>query len=50
MVFKPVIEHPFPEAFLSQDPIEIITSGKAADVPLLTGLTTEEGDIKTASL
>ncbi|KAF2901468.1 hypothetical protein ILUMI_04718 [Ignelater luminosus] len=50
IIFKPVIEPVYPEDFLSQDPIEIITSGKAADVPLLTGLTTDEGDIRTTML
>ncbi|KAF2885851.1 hypothetical protein ILUMI_20324 [Ignelater luminosus] len=50
MIFKPVIEPVHPDAFLSEDPIEIITSGKAADVPILTGLTTDEGDGKIAML
>lgn len=49
MLFKPVVELVLREAFLSQDPLDIITSGKAADVPLLTGLTTDEGDMRTAS-
>lgn len=37
-------------AFLAEDPIDIIKSGKAANVPIITGLTTEDGAIKSAGI
>lgn len=43
--FKPVIEPDLEGAFLTEDPINIIKSGKAADVPILTGLTSEDGGL-----
>ncbi|KAF2885849.1 hypothetical protein ILUMI_20322, partial [Ignelater luminosus] len=41
--FKPVIEPDLEGAFLTEDPIHIIKSGKAAKVPIMTGLTSEDG-------
>lgn len=36
----------YPTAFLTEDPIDIIKAGKAADIPIMTGFTTDEGDIR----
>lgn len=47
--FKPVIEPNHEGAFISEHPIDIIKSGKAANIPFMTGITTEEGAIKTSS-
>ncbi|KAF2902811.1 hypothetical protein ILUMI_03376 [Ignelater luminosus] len=49
IVFKPVVEPKLEGAFLTQHPAGIIKSGKAANVPLLIGLTTQEGALKSAA-
>ncbi|XP_011306600.1 venom carboxylesterase-6 [Fopius arisanus] len=41
--FGPVVEENSPSAFISRSPIEIITSGDAADLPWITSVTSEEG-------
>lgn len=46
--FKPTIEPNLDGAFITEHPLEIIKSGKAADVPFLTGITTEDGALKSA--
>ncbi|KAF2902651.1 hypothetical protein ILUMI_03536 [Ignelater luminosus] len=48
--FKPVIEPNVKGAFITEDPIDIIKSGKSAEVPFITGLTTDDGAIKSAAL
>ncbi|KAK5647001.1 hypothetical protein RI129_005465 [Pyrocoelia pectoralis] len=48
--FKAVIEPEHEGAFLSEDPSEIIKLMKNAQIPLMTGLTTEDGAIGTAAL
>lgn len=50
VAYKPVVEPNIAGAFLAEDPIDIIKSGKAANVPIMTGLTTEDGAIKSALL
>ncbi|KAF2899651.1 hypothetical protein ILUMI_06511 [Ignelater luminosus] len=41
--FKPVIEPNIKGAFLTEHPIDIIKSGKAANIPFLLGLNSEDG-------
>ncbi|KAF2902140.1 hypothetical protein ILUMI_04048 [Ignelater luminosus] len=48
--FKPVIEPDLEGAFLTEDPIDIIKSDKAAKVPFITGFTTEDGALKSAHI
>lgn len=46
--FKPVIEPNLEGAFLTEHPTDIIKSGKASDVPWITGLNTEDGVLRAA--
>ncbi|KAF2901292.1 hypothetical protein ILUMI_04890, partial [Ignelater luminosus] len=46
--FKPVVEPNIENAFLPEHPTEIIKSGKAAKVPLLTGITTQDGAFRSS--
>lgn len=46
--FRPVIEPCSADAFLSQDPEDLIKSGKAAQVPWITGINTEDGTLRAA--
>ncbi|XP_018324114.1 uncharacterized protein LOC108736254 [Agrilus planipennis] len=39
----PVIEKPSPNAFITEDPIEILKSGKFHKIPILMGYTSREG-------
>ncbi|KAJ8950496.1 hypothetical protein NQ318_015240, partial [Aromia moschata] len=48
--FKPVIEPKVEGAFLTEHPAEAFRSGRAADVPLIVGLNTEDGALKVAAL
>ncbi|KAK5647000.1 hypothetical protein RI129_005464 [Pyrocoelia pectoralis] len=48
--FKPVMEPDHKNAFLSADPIDIVLSGKADNVPFMTGITRNEGDFRTGQL
>ncbi|KAF2902649.1 hypothetical protein ILUMI_03534 [Ignelater luminosus] len=48
--FKPVIEPSIEGAFIVEDPIDTIKSGKSAQIPFITGVTTEEGAIRSAGL
>ncbi|CAH0550117.1 unnamed protein product [Brassicogethes aeneus] len=41
--YCPIIEHPSDEAFLSEDPVEIIKSGRYNKVPFMIGYTSKEG-------
>lgn len=46
--FKPVVESNTDGAFLPEDPIDTIKSGKSAHIPFITGVTTEEGAVRSA--
>lgn len=46
--FKPVIEPDHPGAFLAENPIISIHKGNIADIPWMTGVTSEEGTLKVA--
>ncbi|CAG9859233.1 unnamed protein product, partial [Phyllotreta striolata] len=47
MPFKPVIEpKSLKNSFLSDHPMNIISSGKSMDVPIIIGITSEEGGFK----
>uniref|UniRef100_A0A1Y1MMB3 Carboxylic ester hydrolase n=2 Tax=Photinus pyralis TaxID=7054 RepID=A0A1Y1MMB3_PHOPY len=48
--FKPVVERDHPGAFLTEDPAVIVQSRKNVPVPLMIGLTTEDGALKSATL
>ncbi|XP_014290267.1 esterase FE4 [Halyomorpha halys] len=43
VIFAPVIEHPHPNAFISESPIKIIEEGKGSDVPVLLSYALDEG-------
>ncbi|CAL7947467.1 unnamed protein product [Xylocopa violacea] len=49
VLFGPVIEKHGPNPFISRSPLEIISNGEAYDVPWITGVTSEEGLLPTAS-
>lgn len=46
--FKPTIEPKVEGAFLTEHPIEIVKSGKSAPIPLIVGITTEDGALRGA--
>lgn len=48
--FKPVIEKPSPDAFLTEDPHKIIKSGKYQRVPLLVGMVPNEGAVRSLAI
>ncbi|KAF5307863.1 hypothetical protein FQR65_LT06595 [Abscondita terminalis] len=48
--FKPVVEYWNKDGFLPQHPIEIIEQGKMANVPFMTGITTDDGAMKSAAI
>ncbi|KAF2892969.1 hypothetical protein ILUMI_13203 [Ignelater luminosus] len=48
--FKPVVEPDIEGAFITKHPVDIIKSGKVANVPLIFGITTEDGAFKSAAL
>lgn len=48
--FKPVIEPNIEGAFITEDPVDTIISGKSAHVPLMIGVTTEEGALRSAGI
>ncbi|KAF5285157.1 hypothetical protein FQR65_LT13354 [Abscondita terminalis] len=48
--FKPVVEIPNDGAFMPQNPVDIIKQGKMANVPLIVGITTDDGAIKSAAI
>ncbi|KAF5307862.1 hypothetical protein FQR65_LT06594 [Abscondita terminalis] len=48
--FKPVIEPDLDGAFLIEHPSETIKSGRAAQVPWMTGITTEDGVLRAAAI
>lgn len=48
--FKPVIELPHEGAFLTEHPADIIRSGRAPNIPFITGLNSEDGALRAAGL
>ncbi|XP_020282996.1 venom carboxylesterase-6-like isoform X1 [Pseudomyrmex gracilis] len=48
--FRPVIEPDHPGAFLTEDPLISVKKGRLADIPWMTGVTSEEGALKVAGL
>ncbi|KAL1491255.1 hypothetical protein ABEB36_011876 [Hypothenemus hampei] len=48
--FKPTVEPDIEGAFLTQHPIDIIRSGIIAKVPLIVGITTEDGALRGAGI
>ncbi|KAK4880605.1 hypothetical protein RN001_008751 [Aquatica leii] len=48
--FKPTIEHSHQDAFITQHPLEIIKQGKMANVPFMTGVTSDDGAMKSAAI
>ncbi|XP_011149322.1 venom carboxylesterase-6-like [Harpegnathos saltator] len=48
--FKPVIEPNHPGAFLTEDPVISTKYGRIADIPWMTGITSEEGSLKAPSI
>lgn len=46
--FKPVIEPKHVDALLTEDPLISVREGRLADVPWMTGVTSEEGTLKVA--
>lgn len=48
--FRPVIEPESDNAFLTEEPIDIIKSGKSAQVPWVTGINTDDGAIRSAGI
>jgi len=47
IIFAPVIEIPHLGAFIDEEPEKIVMSGKANDVPWMTGVTAEEGVLRS---
>ncbi|KAF5306371.1 hypothetical protein FQR65_LT07395 [Abscondita terminalis] len=50
ILFKPVIESRSKNAFLPEHPVEIIKSGRMSQIPFMTGITTEDGAIKSSGI
>lgn len=48
--FKPVVEPKHAGAFLIEDPIETMKAGRAADVPWLNGVNSDEGALAVARM
>ncbi|XP_026824937.1 venom carboxylesterase-6 isoform X2 [Ooceraea biroi] len=48
--FKPVIEPDHPGAFIVENPIISMHKGNMADIPWMTGVTSEEGSLKVAGI
>nr|ASM90852.1 putative juvenile hormone esterase 1 [Colaphellus bowringi] len=46
--FKPSVEPKVEGAFLTDHPLNLIKSGQSMDVPVIAGLTTEDGGLKAA--
>lgn len=46
--FKPTIESEVEGAFLTKSPTEIVKSGQSADVPLMVGITSQDGALRAA--
>lgn len=44
--FRPIVEPHHPGAFLIEDPEVALKTGRLADVPWMTGITSHEGSIK----
>nr|AYN64423.1 carboxylesterase [Dendroctonus armandi] len=48
--FKPTIESEVEGAFLTKSPTEIVQSGQSADVPLMVGITSQDGALRAAGV
>lgn len=48
--FKPVIEPKHVGALLTEDPLISVRQGRLADIPWMTGITSEEGTLKVAGI
>lgn len=48
--FKPVVEEESAESFLPDSPINIIKTGKAANVPIVIGFNDDDAAFKTSRL
>ncbi|XP_067207617.1 carboxylic ester hydrolase isoform X2 [Linepithema humile] len=48
--FRPVIEPKHPGAFITEDPVISVREGRLADVPWMTGITSEEGSLKVPGI
>lgn len=48
--FRPVIEPNIEGAFLAEDPLEIIKSGRSQPVPWITGINTDDGTLRAAAI
>ncbi|XP_066251364.1 venom carboxylesterase-6-like [Euwallacea similis] len=48
--FKPTIEPNLEGAFLAEHPVEIIKSGRSAEIPLIVGITSEDGALRAAAV
>lgn len=46
--FKPVIEPDLEGAFLTEHPVDIIKTGRAANVPWILGVNTDDGALRVA--
>ncbi|XP_059613448.1 juvenile hormone esterase-like [Phlebotomus argentipes] len=50
VLFRTAIEPPGPTAFMSENPIDIVKSGKFQHVPWMTGLVPNEGIVRAAAI
>ncbi|XP_055838522.1 juvenile hormone esterase-like [Episyrphus balteatus] len=48
--FRPVIEEPSPNAFLTADPVDLIATGNYTQVPWMTGMVPHEGAVRALSI
>ncbi|KAF7269615.1 hypothetical protein GWI33_017341 [Rhynchophorus ferrugineus] len=48
--FKPTVEPDVEGAFLTQHPIDVVREGKSAPVPLIIGITSEDGALRGAGI
>lgn len=46
--FKPTVEPNLPGGFLTEHPVQIIQGGQSARVPLIVGITKEDGALRAA--
>ena len=45
--FRPVVEYDHPGAFLKEDPIVAVKNGRMSDITWMTGITADEGALRT---
>ncbi|KAM7346103.1 juvenile hormone esterase-like [Cochliomyia hominivorax] len=48
--YRPIIEKPSPHAFLSKDPVEILSTGDYKPVPLMLGRVPNEGGVRVIAI